>query len=149
MVQMGAGYSALCLSTSTQHHSFSLTTFHCETKSKSIFSCNPIYKDRSFNNTLQRIAYFPQPTRFSGCELPSKVGTFKCGKVREMESQEGVAAITNPTRDLETVDEDLVQQMIYDALVWSSLHGLVVGDKNVQVSYEYSSYLKCVSCVYV
>ncbi|KAJ0078571.1 hypothetical protein Patl1_22757 [Pistacia atlantica] len=108
--------------------------FRCKTKSKSNFPFNPIYKDRSFNNPLQRIAYFPQPIRFSGCELPSKVGTLKCGKVRQMESQEGVAAITNPMRDLETVDEDLVQQMVCDALVWSSLHGLVVGDKNVQRS---------------
>ncbi|XP_031276400.1 glutathione synthetase, chloroplastic [Pistacia vera] len=131
---MGAGYSSLCLSTSTHHHSFPLTAFHCKKKSKSNFPFNPICKDRSFNNPLQRIAYFPQPIRFSGCDLPSKVGTLKCGKVRKMESQEGVAAITNPTRDLETVDEDLVQQMVYDALVWSSLHGLVVGDKNVQRS---------------
>ncbi|WOL04530.1 glutathione synthetase, chloroplastic [Canna indica] len=29
---------------------------------------------------------------------------------------------------------DLVEKMVYDALVWSSLHGLVVGDKRVQNS---------------
>lgn len=37
--------------------------------------------------------------------------------------------------DLDSVDEGLVQKMVNDALVWSSLHGLVVGDKSVNVSF--------------
>lgn len=142
---MGANYSSLCLSTATQHHSFPVTTFHCKEKSKSIFSFNPNHKDQSFVDPLKRIAYFPQTTRLSRCGLPSKIGALKGGKVRDMESQEAVPAITKPLWDLKSVDEGLVQQMIYDALVWSSLHGLVVGDKNIQVSFEYLFYLKFVS----
>ncbi|KAK6911498.1 Glutathione synthase [Dillenia turbinata] len=32
------------------------------------------------------------------------------------------------------IDPELVQKLVYDALVWSSLHGLLVGDRNVQRS---------------
>lgn len=38
-----------------------------------------------------------------------------------------------PIFDVETFDDDFVQKLVYDALVWSSLHGLVVGDKTYQV----------------
>lgn len=31
------------------------------------------------------------------------------------------------------VASDLVDEIVYDALVWSSLHGLVVGDRRVEV----------------
>ncbi|XP_062084672.1 glutathione synthetase, chloroplastic [Humulus lupulus] len=53
----------------------------------------------------------------------------KSGKVRAMETQEGVSSL-----DFHGIDQKLVDKMIYDALVWSSLHGLVVGDKSVQRS---------------
>ncbi|KAM1041971.1 hypothetical protein ACFX2I_031039 [Malus domestica] len=36
--------------------------------------------------------------------------------------------------DFHGIDEGLVEKMVYDHLVWSSLHGLVVGDKSVQRS---------------
>ncbi|KAA8545067.1 hypothetical protein F0562_019834 [Nyssa sinensis] len=36
--------------------------------------------------------------------------------------------------DLHNIDPELLQKLVYDALIWSSLHGLVVGDKNVQRS---------------
>lgn len=36
--------------------------------------------------------------------------------------------------DPHTIDSELLQKLVYDALVWSSLHGLVVGDRNVQRS---------------
>ncbi|KAJ6996095.1 hypothetical protein NC653_012856 [Populus alba x Populus x berolinensis] len=55
-----------------------------------------------------------------------------CGKVREMETQERI--LQKPLIDFHGIDEELVQKMVYDALVWSSLHGLVVGDKSVQRS---------------
>lgn len=48
-----------------------------------------------------------------------------------METRQGIA--TKEALDLQSVDQDLVQKMVYDALVWSSLHGLVVGDRSVQV----------------
>lgn len=52
-------------------------------------------------------------------------------RVSLMETQEGI--VSKPLVDFHGIDEELVQKMFYDALVWSSLHGLVVGDKNVQV----------------
>lgn len=39
-----------------------------------------------------------------------------------------------PISDLHGIDEELIQKLAYDALVWSSLHGLVVGDRRVQKS---------------
>ncbi|WOH14397.1 hypothetical protein DCAR_0933916 [Daucus carota subsp. sativus] len=36
--------------------------------------------------------------------------------------------------DPHSIDQDLLQKLVYDALVWSSLHGLVVGDRNIQRS---------------
>jgi glutathione synthase len=48
-----------------------------------------------------------------------------------METQERI--LQKPLIDFHGIDEELVQKMVYDALVWSSLHGLVVGDKSVQV----------------
>ncbi|KAG8649689.1 hypothetical protein MANES_08G123500v8 [Manihot esculenta] len=49
-----------------------------------------------------------------------------------METQAGI--VSKPLVDFHGIDEELVQKMVHDALVWSSLHGLVVGDKNVQRS---------------
>uniref|UniRef100_A0A2N9HVW0 Glutathione synthetase n=1 Tax=Fagus sylvatica TaxID=28930 RepID=A0A2N9HVW0_FAGSY len=46
-----------------------------------------------------------------------------CGKVEEVE-----------THDYHGIDQDLLKEVVYDSLVWSSLHGLVVGDKSVQRS---------------
>nr|AFF18845.1 glutathione synthetase [Dimocarpus longan]AFY17070.1 glutathione synthetase [Dimocarpus longan] len=39
-----------------------------------------------------------------------------------------------PLLDLDGVDQGLVEKMAFDALVWSSLHGLVVGDRTAQRS---------------
>lgn len=39
-----------------------------------------------------------------------------------------------PTPDVHDIDQELIEKMLYDALVWISLHGLVVGDRNSQVS---------------
>ncbi|KAI9184910.1 hypothetical protein LWI28_002380 [Acer negundo] len=49
-----------------------------------------------------------------------------------METEVGVGA--NTLLDLPGVDQDLVDKIAFDALVWSSLHGLVVGDKTAQRS---------------
>ncbi|KAM1490503.1 hypothetical protein FF2_033106 [Malus domestica] len=54
------------------------------------------------------------------------------GKVEVGETQEGVSK--GPMIDFHGIDEGLVEKMVYDALVWSSLHGLLVGDKSVQRS---------------
>ncbi|CAL1407279.1 unnamed protein product [Linum trigynum] len=61
-----------------------------------------------------------------------KTPTLKCGRAAQMETEGG--SDSKPMLDLHSLDDDLVQKMVYDALVWSSLHGLVVGDRNVQRS---------------
>ncbi|KAL6323981.1 hypothetical protein AAG906_006252 [Vitis piasezkii] len=52
------------------------------------------------------------------------------GKVDQVETQVGSAV--RPMYDFHGIDEALLQRMVYDALVWSSLHGLVVGDRTVK-----------------
>ncbi|XVE83432.1 hypothetical protein DITRI_Ditri16bG0088400 [Diplodiscus trichospermus] len=51
-----------------------------------------------------------------------------------MEMEKGIEAVLKPIVDFNGIDEGLIQKMVFDALVWSSLHGLVVGDRNVQRS---------------
>ncbi|KAL5770841.1 hypothetical protein ACOSP7_014995 [Xanthoceras sorbifolium] len=144
---MGVGYSsALSLSSTTthhHHHSFPLTTattFSRQTKSKlesrSHFSFNPTNKNIIFDTHLQGLAYSPSPTtiHLSICGSPSKVGTFKCGRVREMATDEEGVVGAKPLLDLHGVDQNLVEKMAFDSLVWSSLHGLVVGDRTAQRS---------------
>ncbi|BFG37023.1 hypothetical protein CerSpe_232970 [Prunus speciosa] len=63
---------------------------------------------------------------------PSQVLPLQGGKVEVGETQEGNG--TRPLLDIRGIDQELVEKIEYDALVWSSLHGLVVGDKSVQRS---------------
>ncbi|KAJ6354008.1 hypothetical protein OIU76_002941 [Salix suchowensis] len=80
----------------------------------------------------KKFGSFSHLSHISTC-LGSKTVPFKCfGKVREMETQEGIFQKT--LIDFHGIDEELIQKMVYDALVWCSLHGLVVGDKSVQRS---------------
>ncbi|KAK4403952.1 Glutathione synthetase, chloroplastic [Sesamum angolense] len=60
---------------------------------------------------------------------PSSVAALKCsaGVKEELETQKSIF-------DPHGVDPNLVGKMEYDALVWSSLHGLVVGDRASQMS---------------
>lgn len=54
--------------------------------------------------------------------------------------------------DPHSIDQDLLQKLVYDALVWSSLHGLVVGDRNIQVSESSKIKLYCLHvyiCMYM
>ncbi|XP_048127676.1 glutathione synthetase, chloroplastic isoform X2 [Rhodamnia argentea] len=59
--------------------------------------------------------------------LPLKCARFEMGT-----KNDEVAG--KPTLGFVEIDQDLVDKMVYDALVWSSLHGLVVGDRNVKIS---------------
>ena len=61
------------------------------------------------------------------------------GKVDQVETQVGSAV--RAMYDFQGIDEELLQRMVYDALVWSSLHGLVVGDRTVKVSGERSVFV--------
>ncbi|KAK9940032.1 hypothetical protein M0R45_016709 [Rubus argutus] len=53
------------------------------------------------------------------------------GKVGVRETQEGSSR--RPI-NVDGIDQELVEKMVYDALAWSSIHGLVVGDRSVQRS---------------
>lgn len=60
------------------------------------------------------------------------IGPFEaCGRSLAMESEK-------PMFQVENFDDEFVQKLVYDALVWCSLHGLVVGDKTYQVSCDHS-----------
>lgn len=63
--------------------------------------------------------------------LPLKSGT---GSTQEIKTTQDESSVKNLMSDLHTIDSELLHKLVYDALVWSSLHGLVVGDRNVQRS---------------
>ncbi|XP_052302424.1 glutathione synthetase, chloroplastic [Populus trichocarpa] len=126
----------------------SLSTTTLNITHSSLFPCtakaNPgTVSDSTFSHTNNiSLNNLQKPTKKFGsffyCShnttcLGSKIVPLKCfDKAREMETQEGIAQ--KPTIDIHGIDEELVQKMVYDALVWSSLHGLVVGDRSVQRS---------------
>lgn len=62
---------------------------------------------------------------------PSLVSPLNGIKVGVRETQEGSS--TRPI-NVDGIDQELVEKMVYDALVWSSINGLVVGDRSVQRS---------------
>ncbi|KAI7729497.1 hypothetical protein M8C21_024497 [Ambrosia artemisiifolia] len=51
-----------------------------------------------------------------------------------MKTNSSTTHLKNPVSDPHTIDSGLIQKLVHDALVWSSLHGLVVGDRNVECS---------------
>ncbi|XP_019053179.1 PREDICTED: glutathione synthetase, chloroplastic-like isoform X3 [Nelumbo nucifera] len=55
----------------------------------------------------------------------------KCETFEEKETQDEATSM-RPMACLHNINPKLLQQLVYDALVWSSLHGLVVGDRSVQ-----------------
>ncbi|CAI9102306.1 OLC1v1000553C2 [Oldenlandia corymbosa var. corymbosa] len=57
----------------------------------------------------------------------------RCGRVEAMESQKA-EVIVKPSFDPFSIQSELLEKMVYDALVWSSLHGLLVGDRKSQKS---------------
>lgn len=127
-VKMGVAYSSCSCSTipTDTLYSYSIT---------SAFSSDYLSKSPKaslgFNPTNQIFkTHIPKPIRIMS--QASQSLPLKSGKVEPMETQEGFAS--KPTLDFHRIDQKLVDKMVYDALVWSSLHGLVVGDKSVQVS---------------
>ncbi|XVF14723.1 hypothetical protein REPUB_Repub09cG0086200 [Reevesia pubescens] len=120
---MGAGYSS---------HSLSLDPL---SNSITAFTAKPKTSSFSFSNSSLLKPVFPtkKDSFFAGFSL--KIETFNCGRVAgEMETGKGIGAAQKSTVDFHGIDERLIQKMVFDALVWSSLHGLVVGDRNVQRS---------------
>ncbi|PRQ54024.1 putative glutathione synthase [Rosa chinensis] len=62
---------------------------------------------------------------------PSQVLPANGGKVVARETQD--ESSTRPI-NVDGIDQGLVDKIVYDALVWSSIHGLIVGDRSVQRS---------------
>ncbi|GLT78971.1 hypothetical protein SLA2020_504860 [Shorea laevis] len=123
---MGIGYSSLSLN--TPFSSLVTTdTAILKAQSKSNLKSN----SSIFNTHLQK-AVFPIKQKLPVTCSTQKILPLKCGRLRGMDTQKGMVA--KPIIDLHGIDEKLIQKMVYDALVWSSLHGLVVGDRNVQRS---------------
>ncbi|XP_050116343.1 glutathione synthetase, chloroplastic-like [Malus sylvestris] len=119
---MGTSYSSCSHSTTTlSTHSLLLTHPKSSAFKQSGFP-NP---DSKFHSTHQ----IPQTHLRIMSQKPSQV---LGGKVEVGETQEEISK--RPMIDFHGIDEGLVEKMVYDALVWSSLHGLVVGDKSVQRS---------------
>lgn len=122
---MGVAYSSCSYTTIPTDTlcSYPITTaFSSDFLSKTSFGFNPA-------NQIFK-THFPKPINImsqSSHPLP-----LKSGKVEAVETQEGFSA--KPTLDFHGIDQKLVDKMVYDALVWSSLHGLVVGDRAAQVS---------------
>ncbi|KAF4389940.1 hypothetical protein G4B88_003423 [Cannabis sativa] len=94
--------------------------------SKSSIKTSPVF---TLNNQVFQ-THIPKP--LNNNFHSSQPLTLKSLKVRAMDTQEGVPSM--PSFDFHGIDQKLVDRMVYDSLVWSSLHGLVVGDKSVQAS---------------
>ena len=67
---------------------------------------------------------------FRCCSSPQNL-SLRCNQVGEFETQ---VKYLKTMADIHGIDQELLNTIVYDALVWSSLHGLVVGDKSVKVS---------------
>ncbi|KAL0558374.1 hypothetical protein IC582_002936 [Cucumis melo] len=117
----------------SSHSSCSLTPIH-STK-HFYFSPSPIAPSKLYPNQNQirnSINFKSQPFLFSSSSS-SQVLPLKCRKAAEFETQ---AKSLKTMADVHGIDQELLQEMVYDALVWSSLHGLVVGDRSVKRSGE-------------
>eukprot|EP00261_Vitis_vinifera_P026595 XP_010660087.1 PREDICTED: glutathione synthetase, chloroplastic isoform X2 [Vitis vinifera] len=118
---MGVG-SSQCLPNSTFPSALAATFF--PHRSQPIFSFNPstiIFQRPCKRAMTERSLLWSSSSSFVPLDS---------GKVDQVETQVGSAV--RPLYDFHGIDEALLQRMVYDALVWSSLHGLVVGDRTVK-----------------
>ncbi|XVE86439.1 hypothetical protein DITRI_Ditri18aG0034300 [Diplodiscus trichospermus] len=112
------------------HSSLSLSP---NSPSVTVFAVKP--RASSFFNTRGQKPVFPTKKDSFFADLSLKIETLNCARVAgNMEIDKGIAAEQKPFVDYHGIDEGLIQKMVFDALVWSSLHGLLVGDRNVQRS---------------
>ncbi|KAJ4836122.1 Glutathione synthetase [Turnera subulata] len=132
---MGAAHSSSLTSCSITHHNYnSLFLLHSSKPNPNptsnpgngIFFTHHAKPTKGFAFPKQRLLSF----NFTA----SKLVSLKCGGVREMETTREDGSASSPIVDVHGINQELVQKMVYDALVWCSLHGLVVGDKSVQKS---------------
>ena len=118
------------------HSSCSYSTFSSET----LYSCSisTALSSKLISKSAKTCIGFKPTNQIFKTHIPKSIKIMsqplplKSGKVDAMEtSQEGISSRTS--LDFHGIDQKLVEKMVYDALVWSSLHGLVVGDKSIQV----------------
>ncbi|KAI3794579.1 hypothetical protein L1987_37211 [Smallanthus sonchifolius] len=120
---MGAGCSSsssssltLSLSSPNYHYSPS-STLH--PKSPSNFIISP--SNHTFYSQFLK----------SSTNSPPKCRSSSIHEIKTNKSTNPLkTAMSNP----HTIDSELLQKLVHDALVWSSLHGLVVGDRSVERS---------------
>ncbi|XP_054812564.1 glutathione synthetase, chloroplastic-like [Prosopis cineraria] len=74
----------------------------------------------------------PKPFKLFLHFQPLSVVRLRCGNAQEMATPE--PSVSTPVSDHHPIDQRMLQNMAFDALVWSSLHGLLVGDKSVERS---------------
>ncbi|OWM85393.1 hypothetical protein CDL15_Pgr019017 [Punica granatum] len=123
---MGVAHSSCALSSSAAIGSSSFTppspTYPCPSQLKPKLDSSVCFSGLSRTTQLR-------PTRLSSTLALQPPW---CGAVG-METQETEFSLA-PLSGVHGIDQELIETMLYDALVWSSLHGLVVGDRNSQRS---------------
>ncbi|XP_021278111.1 glutathione synthetase, chloroplastic [Herrania umbratica] len=118
---MGVGHSSVSLS--------------LDPISIAAFTAKPKPKTSCFVNTHCRRSVFPTKRVSLFVDFSLKFESLKCGTVAgEMDTEKGIDVANKSILDFHDIDERLIRKMEFDALVWSSLHGLVVGDRNFQRS---------------
>ena len=113
----------------SSHSSCSLSLTPTPTHSTKHFYFSPSKLYPNQNQIRNLINFKSHP--FLCSSSSSQVLPLKCSKAGEFDTQ---AKSLRTMADVHGIDRELLQEMVYDALVWSSLHGLVVGDKSVKVS---------------
>lgn len=126
---MAAIDSSICINSTTHH----LTNRNHS--SDSTFFTSPFQNQVKYRNTRL---------------VNSPILSTKCSKFENLETHQ--IFLPKIMSDPHSIDQDLLQKLVYDALVWSSLHGLVVGDRNIQVSESSKIKLYCLHvyiCMYM
>lgn len=107
----------LCASLSLSPLKSKSKTFHIQTPNHHIRFHLPNFSNSSMSKSPLS----------SGSLIP-----LNCSKVESIETEQEISE--KPIFDPHCIDSKLLQKLVYDALVWSSLHGLLVGDRAVQKS---------------
>ncbi|XP_004135633.1 glutathione synthetase, chloroplastic [Cucumis sativus] len=113
----------------SSHSSRSLSLTPTHSTKHFYFSPSKLYPNQNQIRNLINFKSHP----FLCSSSSSQVLPLKCSKAGEFDTQ---AKSLRTMADVHGIDRELLQEMVYDALVWSSLHGLVVGDKSVKRSGE-------------
>ncbi|XP_031103688.1 glutathione synthetase, chloroplastic [Ipomoea triloba] len=126
---MGAGHSWCCSDSLSSLHS-TATSLPSPTALYSFKSHSNVFPLHSFPRILQ--THIPKSAHIAMSQSPSPTPLpLNCSRAAETHGEEGsIDAILDPHK----IDPNLLQTLSYDALVWSSLRGLLVGDRNSQRS---------------